>query len=102
MILRKSVSLLVTNDFIQNSCRYLRVEPKKRTIKVWKLLVLLITPIVAGYGMKYAGFYYNEGFRDYLRQSDPSWKNIGPPEAQKEFDSENIKKEIESVKKSIS
>ena len=103
MILRKTLSLLTRSGCLQNQCRFLKIERKIPKIKVWKLLVLLPAPFIGGYALKYVLFYYNEGFRDYLRQSDPNWKTIGPVEqTQNEIDSEDIKKEIESMKKSIS
>ena len=105
MIVRKSLSLSLTkSDCLQVPCRFLRTEKKTPKFKVWKLLASIPAIFVGGYAMKYAFFYYNEDFRDYLRQTDPSWKNIGPPprQTQKEIDSEDIKKEIESMKKSIS
>ena len=103
MILRKSLSLLTRNECLQNPSRCLRIEQKRQKVKVWKLLASIPAIFGGGYALKYALFYYNEGFRDYLRQTDPSWKNIElDGQTQKEIDSKDIKKEIESMKKSIS
>ena len=103
MILRKSLFLLTRREYLQNPCRFLRIKQERPKIKVWKLLVSIPAIFVGGYSLKYALFYYNEGFRDYLQQTDPSWKNIElDGQTQKEIDSKDIKKEIESMKKSIS
>ena len=103
MIFRKSLFLLTRRESLQNPCRFIRIKQERPKIKVWKLLVSIPAIFVGGYALKYALFYYNEGFRDYLRQTDPSWKNIElDGQTQKEMDSKDIKNEIESMKKSIS